>query len=70
MTTEPNEAIRNLRRQITVAGALGQAFGNHVSDVEIVKVRQQLDDDIDEDLDPTPKRKALELSYADDGRSR
>ncbi|HEX6446614.1 MAG TPA: hypothetical protein VF053_16080 [Streptosporangiales bacterium] len=68
MATEPAEAIRALRRQLTVAGALGQAL-SHDAGAEIVKVRMELDDEVDEDLDPTPKRTALELSR-DDDRSR
>jgi hypothetical protein len=69
MATDPTEAIRALRRQLAVTTALGHSLGDE-PDAQIVKVKQDLDDDIDEDLDPTPKRKALELSHDDDGRSR
>jgi hypothetical protein len=68
MATDPAEAIRALRRQVTVAGALGQAL-SHDSNAEFVKVNLELDDEVDEELDPTPKRMALELTR-DDGRSR
>lgn len=69
MATDPAEALRSLRRQLAVTAALGRTLG-HETDVEVVKVKQVLDDDVDEDLDPTPKRAALELTRDDDSRSR
>lgn len=67
MATEPTEAIRALRRQLAVTAALGHAM-SHAPNAEFVKVKLEIDDDVDQDLDPTPKRMALELTRDDDGR--
>lgn len=69
MANDPAEALRALRRRLVVTAALGRALGAG-RDVEVVKVEQVLDDDVDHDLDPTPKRAALELTRDDEGRSR
>lgn len=71
MPTDPAEALRALRRGLAVTGALGRTLDRETDvEGEVVKVKQVLDDDVDHDLDPTPKRTALELSRDDEGRSR
>ncbi|MBO0827274.1 MAG: hypothetical protein J2P24_05780 [Streptosporangiales bacterium] len=67
MATDPAEKLRALRRQLAVTAALGHTLG-HATDLEVVKA-EQVHDDVDEQLDPSPKRMTLELTRDDDGRS-